>query len=76
MLLRIYFGVLLPAVFLTAQGVQDPTLTGEAVRSATVAKINPFSTEADVLEGGALFQIHVQLPIMTSIRGTGTAGTF
>jgi putative heme-binding domain-containing protein len=58
MLLRTYFGVLLPAVFLAAQGVQNPALTGEAVRSAAVAKINPFGTEADVLEGGALFQIH------------------
>jgi cytochrome c oxidase cbb3-type subunit 3 len=58
MLLRISFCVLLPAVFLMAQGVQNPALTGEAVRSNDIAKTNPFGTEADVQQGGALFQLH------------------
>src|SRR5713226_5481405 len=58
MWLRLSYGVLLAAVFLMAQGVQNPTLTGEAVRSKEIAQTNPFTTDADVQQGGALFQLH------------------
>jgi cytochrome c oxidase cbb3-type subunit 3 len=58
MWLKISLGVLLPAVFLMAQGVQNPALTGEAVRSKNVAQTNPFNTDADLQQGGALFQLH------------------
>jgi putative heme-binding domain-containing protein len=55
---RFVFGILMPAVFLMAQGVQNPALTGEVVRSKNVARTNPFSTEADVQQGAGLFQLH------------------
>ena len=58
MWLRISLGILIPAAFLSAQGVQNPALTGEAVRSKTVAETNPFNTDADVQQGAALFQLH------------------
>jgi putative heme-binding domain-containing protein len=41
-----------------AQGVQNPALTGEAVRSNNIAQINPFNSVADVQQGGGLFQLH------------------
>jgi cytochrome c oxidase cbb3-type subunit 3 len=50
--------VLVPAGLLLAQGVQNPALTGEAVRGKDIALINPFNTEADVKQGGGLFQLH------------------
>jgi putative heme-binding domain-containing protein len=56
--LRISHGVLLPAAFLMAQGVQNPALTGEAVRSKDIAQANPFNTDVDVQQGGGLFQLH------------------
>jgi cytochrome c oxidase cbb3-type subunit 3 len=55
---KISFSVLASAVFLLAQGVQNPALTGEAVRSKDIAKTNPFNTDADIQQGGALFQLH------------------
>ena len=58
MWLRISFGILLPAAFLWAQGVQNPALTGEAVRGKVIAETNPFNTDADVQQGSALFQLH------------------
>ncbi|MEO8050433.1 MAG: c-type cytochrome [Acidobacteriota bacterium] len=58
MWLRISLGILLPAAFLIGQGVQNPALTGEAVRSREIAKTNPFTTEADLQQGSALFQLH------------------
>jgi cytochrome c oxidase cbb3-type subunit III len=58
MWLRISFGILLPAAFLWAQGVQNPALTGEAVHSKDIAQTNPFNTDADVQQGAALFQLH------------------
>jgi putative heme-binding domain-containing protein len=51
-------GVLAATVCLLGQGVQNPALTGEAVRSKSIALINPFNTEADVQQGGGLFQLH------------------
>ena len=53
-----FFGILMPAVFLMAQGVQNPALTGEAVGSKTIARTNPFNTDADIQQGGGLFQLH------------------
>jgi len=58
MLLRIVGFVLAPTAFLIAQGVQNPALTGEAVRGRDLARINPFSTDADIQQGGGLFQLH------------------
>jgi cytochrome c oxidase cbb3-type subunit 3 len=58
MWLKISLVVLLPAVFLMAQGVQNPALTGEAVRNKNIAQTNPFNTDADLQQGGALFQLH------------------
>src|SRR5258706_2721284 len=58
MLLRMLLGVVASAVFLVAQSVQNQALTGEAAHSAEIANINPFSTEVDVQQGGALFQVH------------------
>jgi putative heme-binding domain-containing protein len=58
MRLRISLGILVPAAFLCAQGVQNPALTGEAVHSKEIAQTNPFNTEADVQQGAALFQLH------------------
>src|SRR5947207_1299456 len=58
MLLRTFLGIVAPAVFLAAQGVQNQALTGELAHSAEVAKINPFGTDADVQQGGDLFQLH------------------
>src|ERR1700687_5162281 len=55
---RIFYGVLVPTVLLMAQGVQNLALTGEAVRGKDIAQTNPFNTEADVQQGGALFQLH------------------
>jgi cytochrome c oxidase cbb3-type subunit III len=55
---RISFGILMPAVFLIAQAVQNPALTGEAVRGKDVAQTNPFNTEADIQQGSGLFQLH------------------
>ena len=51
-------GVFVPAVFLMAQGVQNPALTGEAVRGKDIAQTNPFNTDADIQQGGGLFQLH------------------
>lgn len=72
MWLRLSFGVLIPAVFLVAQGVQNQALTGEAAHSTEIAKTNPFNTEADVKEGGALFQLHCSYCHGT--RGEGGRG--
>lgn len=58
MWLRISFGILVPAAFLWAQGVQNPALTGEAVHSKEIAETNPFNTETYNQQGAALFQLH------------------
>jgi cytochrome c oxidase cbb3-type subunit III len=58
MWLRVSLGILIPAAVLCAQGVQNPALTGEAVRSKEIAQTNPFNTDADVQQGAALFQLH------------------
>jgi len=58
MLKKVCCGVLVAAVALLAQEVRNPALTGEAVRSKDIAKTNPFNTDADVQQGGALFQLH------------------
>ena len=58
MWLRISLGILVPAAFLWGQGVQNPALTGEAVRGKVIAETNPFNTEADLQQGSALFQLH------------------
>ena len=50
--------VLVPPVLLLAQVVQNPALTGEAVRGKDIAQTNPFNTDADVQHGSALFQLH------------------
>jgi cytochrome c oxidase cbb3-type subunit 3 len=55
---RIGFGIIVSAVGLLAQGVQNPALTGEAVRSNKIALTNPFVTEVDVQQGAGLFQLH------------------
>ena len=55
---RLLFAIVMAPAFLIAQDIQNPALTGEAVRSNVIAKINPFNTEADVQQGGALFQLH------------------
>ena len=55
---KVCFGFLTSAIFLAAQNVQNPALTGEAVRSRTIAATNPFNTDADMQQGGALFQLH------------------
>ena len=58
MWIRSSFLVLVPTVLLTAQVVQNPALTGEAVRSKDIAQTNPFTSEADIQQGGGLFQLH------------------
>src|SRR4029077_1135984 len=58
MWLRISLGLLVPAAFLWAQGVQNPALTGEVVRGKVIAETNPFNTDADVQQGAGLFQLH------------------
>ena len=55
---RIFLGILVPVFFLCAQAVQNPALTGEAVRSRDIPQTNPFNTDADMQEGSALFQLH------------------
>jgi putative heme-binding domain-containing protein len=55
---RLLFATIIVPVLLLAQAVQNPTLTGEAVRNNVIAQSNPFNTEADVQQGGALFQLH------------------
>ena len=55
---RISCFALVPTVLLMAQAVQNPALTGEAVRSKDIARTNPFNTEADIQQGGGLFQLH------------------
>jgi cytochrome c oxidase cbb3-type subunit 3 len=55
---KISFGILMPAVFLIAQGVQNLALTGEAVHGKDIAQTNPFNTDADIQQGGGLFQLH------------------
>jgi putative heme-binding domain-containing protein len=54
-----------------AQGVQNQALTGEAVRGA-VADKNPFESEADVQQGGGLFQ--VTCAVCHGARGEGGRG--
>jgi len=41
-----------------AQGVQNPALTGEAVRGSAIALTNPFNSDADIQRGSGLFQLH------------------
>lgn len=72
MLLRIFFGVAASAVLLFAQGVQNQALTGEVLRSNDIAKTNPFSSEADIQQGGAMFQTHCSYCHGT--RGEGGRG--
>jgi cytochrome c len=55
---RISFGVFVPLVFLLAQEVKNPALTGEAVHGRDIARTNPFNTDADIQQGGGLFQLH------------------
>jgi putative heme-binding domain-containing protein len=55
---RLLFAIVTAPAFLIAQGIQNPALTGEVVRSNVIAKTNPFNTEPDVQQGGALFQVH------------------
>ena len=72
MLSRIFLGLAASAAFLAAQNVQNQALTGEAVRSAEIAKTNPFNTEADVQQGGGLFQ--VTCAVCHGARGEGGRG--
>lgn len=58
MWLRVSFGIFVPAVFLMAQEVKNPALTGEALRGRDIAQTNPFNTDADIQQGGGLFQLH------------------
>src|SRR5689334_21757440 len=58
MWLKLSFAILVPAAFLLAQSVQNPALTGEAMRSKEIAKTNPFNTDADIQQGAAIFQPH------------------
>ena len=44
MWLRISLGILVPAAFLWAQGVQNPALTGEAVRGRVIAQARTSSS--------------------------------
>ncbi len=72
MLSRIFLGLAASAALLAAQNVQNQALTGEAARSAEIAKTNPFNTEADVQQGNALFQ--VQCTYCHGARGEGGRG--
>ena|SRR5579871_3306905 len=58
MLQRITIGIIAATAGLLAQGVQNPALTGEAVRSKNIPLVNPFTTEADLQQGSGLFQLH------------------
>lgn len=55
---RLLFAIAIAPAFLMAQAVQNPALTGEAVPGKTIATTNAFNTDADVQQGGALFQLH------------------
>lgn len=72
MLSRIFLGLVGTAALLAAQNVQNQALTGEAVRSTEIAKTNPFNTEADVQQGGSLFQ--VTCAVCHGARGEGGRG--
>jgi putative heme-binding domain-containing protein len=54
--LRISFGLFL-MLMTDAQAQQNLALTGEPL-TGVLPKVNPFATEADVQQGGALFQTH------------------
>ena len=72
MLWRVFACIAVPVAFLAAQGVQNQALTGEAVRSLDVAQKNPFESETDVQQGGALFQ--AQCAVCHGARGEGGRG--
>ena len=72
MLSRIFLGFAVSAMGLAAQGVQNQALTGEAVHSAEVAQTSPFTSEADIQQGGVLFQ--VQCAVCHGARGEGGRG--
>lgn len=69
---RLLFAITMAPAFLIAQGVQNPALTGEAVRGNIIARTNPFHTEADVQLGGALFQLHCSY--CHGVQGEGGRG--
>jgi len=54
-----------------AQAQRNPALTGEPAPGAR-PEVNPFSTEADILQGGALFQTHCSY--CHGVRGEGGRG--
>jgi mono/diheme cytochrome c family protein len=53
---RISFGLFL-MLMTDALAQQNLALTGEPL-TGVLPKVNPFATEADVQQGGALFQTH------------------
>ena len=55
-LLRICCCIAVITIGLRAQAPQNPAAAG--VATPTVAETNPFSSEADIQQGGALFQTH------------------
>jgi len=54
-----------------AQAPQNPALTGE-LQVGTLPAVNPFATEADIQQGGALFQTHCSY--CHGVRGEGGRG--
>ena len=56
MCFKLSFGLVLLAAT-ASQAQQNPALTGEHQLSA-LPEVNPFATEADIQQGGALFQTH------------------
>jgi putative heme-binding domain-containing protein len=80
MWLRVSCFFLAPTVWLMAQAVQDPSLTGEAVHGTAIALSNPFNSDADIQQGGGLFQLHCSY--CHGVHGEGgrgadlTAGTY
>src|SRR5215831_10165317 len=71
MWLKMQFGLVVPLAMTLAQAPQNITLTGERT-VGTIAKVNPFETEADVRQGGMLFQTHCSY--CHGVRGEGGRG--
>jgi putative heme-binding domain-containing protein len=70
MYLRLSFGLVL-LVAAAAQAQQNPALTGDLQIGALPA-VNPFATEADIQQGGALFETHCSY--CHGVRGEGGRG--
>ena len=70
MCLRISFSL---SIFLlaAAQAQRNPALTGEPLTGA-LPEVNPFTAEADIQQGGALFQTHCSY--CHGVRGEGGRG--